>query len=173
MNDLTITCVDCGKPFVWTERDQHSYREKGWSAPKRCEGCRARKKSERQAQASLRWWHVPLYRYALLWFGLSLVLTVVLWHTFRLDVLLWWLVAVTVVTVAAYGYDKSIAGSGWMRVPEAILLALAFLGGTLGAIAGMQVFRHKTVKASFRQRFWWVVLAQIAILAVYVWWRLR
>jgi hypothetical protein len=40
-HDLTITCSNCGKPFVFTAGEQAFYAEKGFSgAPKRCPECR-------------------------------------------------------------------------------------------------------------------------------------
>jgi uncharacterized membrane protein YsdA (DUF1294 family) len=53
-----------------------------------------------------------------------------------------------------------------------VLLALTAAGGTVGAVAGMQLFNHKTVKATFRHRFWLVVVVQVAVLAAY-WWARR
>jgi uncharacterized membrane protein YsdA (DUF1294 family) len=84
-----------------------------------------------------------------------------------LDFLLAWLIAVTVVTFCTYGFDKSAAGSGRRRVPEKVLLALAFAGGTAGAMLGMRLFRHKTVKSSFRIKFLLVVVLQIALVAAF------
>ena len=47
------------------------------------------------------------------------------------------LVAVTsLVSFAAYGFDKRRAATGGRRVPERTLLVLAFLGGWPGAILG-------------------------------------
>ena len=87
-----------------------------------------------------------------------------------LDVVLSWLVAITLVTFLAYGYDKLVAGSGRARVPEAVLLALTFAGGTLGALLGRSLFRHKTRKTGFRIRFWLVVAVQVALLVAYFAW---
>ncbi len=39
--DQTLTCRDCGKPFVFTARDQEFFAEKGFTnAPTRCKECR-------------------------------------------------------------------------------------------------------------------------------------
>lgn len=101
-------------------------------------------------------------------FLLALAASAALWiHVEFLDPLLAWLIAVTFVAFFTYGFDKAAARSGWRRVPENVLLALAFAGGTAGALLGMRLFRHKTVKSSFRIRFLLVVLLQIALVAAY------
>jgi len=81
-----------------------------------------------------------------------------------------WLRAITVVTFLTFGYDKVIAGKNRTRVPESVLLSLVFLGGTVGALAGMSIFRHKTVKSAFRRRFWGVVAVQVIVIAGYYYW---
>ena len=44
--DRNITCVDCGKPFVWTAGEQEFYAQKGFTnEPKRCKPCKSMKKS--------------------------------------------------------------------------------------------------------------------------------
>jgi uncharacterized membrane protein YsdA (DUF1294 family) len=84
-----------------------------------------------------------------------------------------WLLAVNLTTFGYYGFDKARARWASRRVPELVLHALAVLGGSLGAFAGMQVFRHKTVKGHFRVVFWLIVAVQ-AVLIVWVvrevWW---
>jgi uncharacterized membrane protein YsdA (DUF1294 family) len=76
-----------------------------------------------------------------------------------------WLLSITCTTFFTYGYDKLIAGTGATRVPEKVLLTLAFAGGTIGAILGMRLFRHKTSKESFLERFWMVVAVQLVVVA--------
>lgn len=46
MDDQNITCVECGTSFVFSERDQAFYAERGMSAPKRCKACRQRRKQD-------------------------------------------------------------------------------------------------------------------------------
>ena len=43
-----------------------------------------------------------------------------------------------------YGVDKYKAKKGKWRIPEAVLLCVGLLGGSLGALLGMYLFRHKT-----------------------------
>lgn len=46
--DKNITCVDCGKPFVFTAGEQAFFAEKGFGGgPKRCPNCRAARRAER------------------------------------------------------------------------------------------------------------------------------
>ena len=46
--------------------------------------------------------------------------------------------------------DKQKARRGVWRIPEATLLGVAILGGSVGAIAGMELFRHKTRHWKFK-----------------------
>lgn len=45
--------------------------------------------------------------------------------------------------------DKRKAQKNRWRIPEARLITVAVLGGSLGAIAGMRLFRHKTRHPKF------------------------
>jgi len=48
------------------------------------------------------------------------------------------------------GLDKWKARHQKWRIPEKTLFLAAILGGSIGSIAGMQVFRHKTKHTSFK-----------------------
>ena len=85
-------------------------------------------------------------------------------------VLLVWLAAVNVVTFAVYGIDKAKAKRGAWRVPERTLFLLPLLGGSLGALLGMKVFRHKTKHWYF---VWGIPLILLAQIALAVWLYLR
>ena len=45
--------------------------------------------------------------------------------------------------------DKRKARKKAWRIPESTLLGIAAIGGSLGALAGMQLFRHKTRHLKF------------------------
>ena len=70
-----------------------------------------------------------------------------------------YLALANIAAFVAFGYDKARAQAGKRRVRERDLLLLALLGGSLGALAGRWLFRHKTRKAGFS-----VVLLSIAAL---------
>ena len=61
-----------------------------------------------------------------------------------------YLAALSLITFIVYGIDKFKAKANLWRIPEKVLILLAFLGGATGALAGMAVFRHKTKKLKFR-----------------------
>lgn len=64
-------------------------------------------------------------------------------------VLIIYLIAVNAITFLTYGADKLKAVKNLWRIPEAVLLSLAFIGGSLGALLGMAAFRHKIRKPKF------------------------
>ena len=47
MEDLTITCKDCGNPFIFTAREQQFFAEKGFqNQPQRCRDCRSARRAQ-------------------------------------------------------------------------------------------------------------------------------
>ncbi len=55
-----------------------------------------------------------------------------------------YLAALNLAAFLTFGADKRRARRGEWRVPEKTLFLLALFGGSLGALAGMCVFHHKT-----------------------------
>ncbi len=74
---------------------------------------------------------------------------------------------ISVVTFILYGADKAKAKRNAWRIPEKVLLGFSFLGGAVGGILGMLLFRHKT-----KHWYFWVVnllgLAWQAALAIFL-----
>lgn len=66
------------------------------------------------------------------------------------NVLMGYLLVINLLTFCMYGADKQKAIRKQWRIPEAHLLAAAAIGGSVGAILGMQFFHHKTRKWKFR-----------------------
>lgn len=59
--------------------------------------------------------------------------------------------------------DKQFAIHHRWRIPEATLLAVAAIGGSVGTWIGMQLFRHKTKKPLFTIGVPLIFAAQLAI----------
>jgi uncharacterized membrane protein YsdA (DUF1294 family) len=76
-----------------------------------------------------------------------------------------YLAGINLAAFAAMGLDKRFAMGGGWRISERTLLALAAVGGSVGAIAGQQAFRHKTRKEPFRTLLWLTPAWQAAAVA--------
>ena len=61
-----------------------------------------------------------------------------------------YLILINIITFIVFGVDKRNAACGKWRVREITLLELAIVGGSIGGIAAMRVFRHKTQKMKFK-----------------------
>ena len=75
-----------------------------------------------------------------------------------------WLVGINLTAFGYYGFDKVRSRRVRTRVPEVVLHFLALIGGSLGAYAGMQTFRHKTLKGRFQFWFWCIVVVQVGVI---------
>lgn len=82
--------------------------------------------------------------------------------------LIYYLLAVNVLTFIVYGVDKWKARRGHWRVPEATLMGLAALGGSVGAWLAMQLFRHKTQKKKFRYGVPALFVLQVAAVVLFL-----
>ena len=78
-----------------------------------------------------------------------------------------WAVTASVATYGVYRYDKGAAENGLGRVPEAVLLGLAAVGGSIGAWLGMHFpTHHKTAKRYFQAIFWVIVAVQVVVVVI-------
>ena len=74
------------------------------------------------------------------------------------------LIALNIVTFFVYGIDKWKAKQGSWRISETILLMLAVIGGSIGALLGMQVWHHKTMHKKFKYGLPLILLTQIVLI---------
>ena len=79
--------------------------------------------------------------------------------------LAYYLLGINAVTFIVYGIDKYKAKKAKWRIPEATLLLLAVLGGSIGAWMGMKVWHHKTMHKKFKYGIPAILLIQIALMA--------
>ena len=72
-----------------------------------------------------------------------------------------------IINAAGLGFmlaDKVKAVRGAWRIPEAVLLSIAMVGGSLGAFLGMRFFRHKTLHLKFSLGLPLILAAHILLL---------
>ena len=77
------------------------------------------------------------------------------------DIIILYVAAVNVVSFLMMGIDKRKAVKRAFRIPESTLFVLAIIGGSIGAIVGMHLFRHKT-------RHWYFLYGMPVILALQI-----
>lgn len=75
-----------------------------------------------------------------------------------------YLIAINIIAFAVMGIDKRKAIKRRWRIPEKSLFLSAILGGSIGAIAGMQLFRHKTKHTKFVIGMPAILILQIVII---------
>ena len=77
-----------------------------------------------------------------------------------------YLIVINLLTFLIMWWDKHEAKLGDWRVSEKFLFLLVLLGGGIGGIVGMYVFRHKTKKWYFKFGFPIILIIEI-IIALY------
>lgn len=82
-----------------------------------------------------------------------------------MHLLLYYFLAINFVAFIIFGIDKLKARKNLWRIPEATLLLLAVIGGSIGAWMGMYVWHHKTMHLKFKYGVPVILALQIAILA--------
>lgn len=78
-----------------------------------------------------------------------------------------YLLAINIATFFLYGIDKYKAKKNQWRISEATLLTMAAIGGSIGALAGMRLWHHKTMHKKFKYVIPLIIIMQVA-LAVYL-----
>ena len=73
-----------------------------------------------------------------------------------------------IATFIAYAIDKRKAQKGAWRIPEKTLLCMAFFGGAVGGILGMEILRHKTKHVQFKIVVPLSLVIQICLWAILV-----
>lgn len=72
-----------------------------------------------------------------------------------------YLVVINFMSFIMMGLDKYKAKKRAWRIPESTLFVLALIGGSVGSIAGMHLFHHKT-------RHWYFLYGMPAILIIQI-----
>lgn len=84
-----------------------------------------------------------------------------------MNALICYIVVINLVSFMMFGIDKYKARRGQWRISEATLLAVAAIGGSIGAWMGMKVWHHKTLHSKFRYGVPIILLVHIALMAYF------
>ncbi len=77
----------------------------------------------------------------------------------------WYLWMINLIAFALMGVDKAKARRDCWRIRERTLFVAPLLGGSLGGVLGMQVFRHKTRHWQFRYGLPLLLVVQLGLAA--------
>ena len=72
-----------------------------------------------------------------------------------------YIIIINIITFLTMFIDKRKAVGGTWRIKESTLFILVLLGGGIGGVAGMNLFRHKTKKPLFRIGFPLILVLEI------------
>jgi len=94
-------------------------------------------------------------------------------NIFTLKNIIIYLLIINIIAFLAMFIDKKKAEKDRWRIKESTLLTLALIGGSIGAIAGMYTFHHKTKKPRFFIGIPVIIVLQIMlIIAISIKWYL-
>lgn len=83
-----------------------------------------------------------------------------------ITLILVYLIVINLISFAAMGVDKARARKRSWRIPESTLFVLAIIGGSVGSIVGMHLFRHKTLHWYFLYGMPAILIIQILIVII-------
>ena len=85
-----------------------------------------------------------------------------------MKILLWYLLIINAIGFLIMLVDKLRARKNAWRIPEARLMLISTIGGSIGMLAGMYLFRHKTLHPKFTIGVPLILAAQVVIATLIV-----
>lgn len=83
-----------------------------------------------------------------------------------ISIIIFYLSMINLTGFAVMGLDKYKAKKHAWRIPESTLFIISIIGGAVGTILGMYVFRHKTRKRHFVFGLPAILIVQVAIFLI-------
>ena len=80
-----------------------------------------------------------------------------------------YIICMNIIGIAVMGIDKNKAKKQAFRIPEKNLFLVSLLGGSIGTLAGMYIFRHKTKHWYFVIGMPLILFVQIGIVVYFLW----
>ena len=87
-------------------------------------------------------------------------------NIFTIKNIILYLVIINLITFLAMYIDKRKAKRGKWRIKESTLFTLVLLGGGVGGICGMYLFRHKNKKSRFVFGFPAILITEILLVII-------
>ena len=84
-----------------------------------------------------------------------------------LNIVIYFLV-INLIGILIMYIDKKKARYGRWRISEKTLLIIALLGGSIGTMIGMHLFRHKTQKIKFTLGFPTIFISEVVIIIYFL-----
>nr|WP_282432544.1 DUF1294 domain-containing protein [Salsuginibacillus halophilus] len=79
------------------------------------------------------------------------------------------MVSCSFVAIIMVRFDKNRAKMRKQRISERTLFLMAWIGGSPGILGGMQLFRHKTKKPSFKYGVPLIIIIQVGLIFSMSW----
>lgn len=77
-----------------------------------------------------------------------------------------YLILINIITFSLYAIDKLNAKTDSWRISERMLILFAIAGGSVGALLGMYICRHKTRKPKFKIGVPMILVLQVVIIYI-------
>lgn len=87
---------------------------------------------------------------------------------FYIKYFIYYLIVINLIGFITMFWDKRQAKKGRWRTPEKTLFTITFLGGGIGTILGMYLFRHKTKKLRFTIGFPVILISEIVLIIYFI-----
>ncbi len=72
-----------------------------------------------------------------------------------------YLLSINAISFGLFGFDKFLAIKNKRRIPEKELFTVSTIGGAVGGLFAILVFKHKISKANFMWRFMFVFVLNL------------
>jgi len=83
--------------------------------------------------------------------------------------LYYYLISINLIALLLYCVDKKRAIKQKYRIPEKYLFLVAIVGGSVGSILGIYLFRHKTKRYNFTLGIPLLLVMQIVLYYSFIW----
>ncbi|SCH13949.1 MULTISPECIES: DUF1294 domain-containing protein [unclassified Romboutsia] len=83
------------------------------------------------------------------------------------NLFLYYIFTINIIGFILMYIDKMRAIKNQWRIRESTLFTIAYIGGSVGSLLGMYLFRHKTKHTKFTIGFTFILLIQIALISMF------